>query len=472
MWTCKACSLELSSRYLLLKHFRQTHGHIRGSYRFPCPYTDCPCTFTLWSQLLNHTYKNHSEQTTQKSTKLITFQCHVCSYRELISERDFFQHINRHLRHHETVQCVFLDCTFKTNIYSTFHTHKNRKHNQCSLNDFRPDIICTSGQYCQSDSSAEYLSHFADTNYVHDKINDDLVDLLGSDYFEEKIACLLLKLENIIHVPKTVINEVLSELHYLLSTASLPVTKTIISEIFKNNKLQIEECVAEEISSVVCKSNPFCLAIANDGPLATAYKRTQYYLSHFGVVESVEYILDAPRNRTYQYIPLLQSLQQLLSQKDTLELIETQKGENQQLTSLAEYRTIRDGEYYKQNHFLCCKDLRIALHLYIDDFEICNPLGTSRKKHKLCGVYWVLGNLPPGSSSALSSIYLAVLCKSDDAKSFGYLKVLEPLLQDFSILEQHGVFVSQLGQFLKGNAQCIIADNLAAHGLGGFVEFF
>ena len=103
-------------------------------------------------------------------------------------------------------------------------------------------LICTSGQYCQSDSSGDYLSHSGDTDYVYDKINyDDSAELLGSDYFEEKKnACLLLNLENIIHVPKTVIDEVLSELHYLLSTAFLPVTKTIISEIFQNNKLQIE----------------------------------------------------------------------------------------------------------------------------------------------------------------------------------------------------------------------------------------
>lgn len=27
-----------------------------------------------------------------------------------------------------------------------------------------------------------------------------------------------------------------------------------------------------------------------------------------------------------------------------------------------------------------------------DDFEICNPLGTSRKKHKICAVYLNLSN--------------------------------------------------------------------------------
>lgn len=133
MWKCKECSEELSSRYLLLRRFRQIHGHFRGSYRFPCPYTDCPCTFNTCSKLLNHTYKSHAEKPTSNSLEMSTFQCHVCSCRELATERDFFQHLNGHLRRNEKVLCVFLGCTFKTNVYSTFHTHKNRKHNQCSL---------------------------------------------------------------------------------------------------------------------------------------------------------------------------------------------------------------------------------------------------------------------------------------------------------------------------------------------------
>ena len=131
-------------------------------------------------------------------------------------------------------------------------------------------------------------------------------------------------MENIVHIPKAVIDEVLSELHYILSTASLPVTKAIVSDVFQSHKLHVEESVVDELSTVLCKSNPLGIAIAKDGPLATAYKRTQYYTSHFGVLEPVEYILDAQRNRTFQYIPLLQSLQRLLSHKGVLEHLETQ----------------------------------------------------------------------------------------------------------------------------------------------------
>ena len=104
--------------------------------------------------------------------------------------------------------------------------------------------------------------------------------------------------------------------------------------------------------------------------------------------------------------------------------------------------------------------------------EVCNPLGTSQKIHKLCAVYWILGNVPPSSHSFLASIYLALLCKSDDVKTYGYRKICEPLLQDLVTLEQQGVFVSQLGTFVKGTLQCVVSDNLAAHGIAGFVESF
>ncbi|KAF3851433.1 hypothetical protein F7725_013205 [Dissostichus mawsoni] len=246
MWQCKVCSLELAS-----------------SHRYPCPYTDCPCTFDTWSKLLNHTYKSHSKQQTPKPVEVPTFQCHVCSCRELATERDFFQHINGHLRHDETVPCMFLGCTFKTNIHSTFNTHKNRKHKEHTLKDFKANVVST--------------SESVDTDHEYQTLScGDAAEINLPNLIEEKIAGILLKLENIVHIPKAVIDEVLSELHYILSTASLPVTKAIVSDVFQSHKLQVEESVVDELSTVLCKSNPLGIAIAKDGPLATAYKRTQY----------------------------------------------------------------------------------------------------------------------------------------------------------------------------------------------------
>lgn len=54
----------------------------------------------------------------------------------------------------------------------------------------------------------------------------------------------------------------------------------------------------------------------------------------------------------------------------------------------------QDRKYYKENKLFGQQDLSLGLALYIDKFEVCNPLGTSRKIHKITAVYWVLQNLP------------------------------------------------------------------------------
>lgn len=52
-----------------------------------------------------------------------------------------------------------------------------------------------------------------------------------------------------------------------------------------------------------------------------------------------------------------------------------------------EYRSCKDGRHFKANSLVSKPEFTIALCLYIDDFEIVNPLGTSRLKHKICAVY-------------------------------------------------------------------------------------
>ncbi len=116
--------------------------------------------------------------------------------------------------------------------------------------------------------------------------------------------------------------------------------------------------------------------------------------------------------------------------------------------------------------------IRIALGLYIDDFEVANSLGRSKKKHRLCAVYWVLAKLDSKYRSALHSIQLALLCKVNIVKEHGYADVFRPLIQDLATLEEHGVYVEQLAECVKGTVLYVAADNLGAHTLAGFQESF
>lgn len=74
--------------------------------------------------------------------------------------------------------------------------------------------------------------------------------------------------------------------------------------------------------------------------------------------------------------------------------------------------------------------------------------------------------------ATLKSIYLAVLCKAVHDKRYGYEAVLEPLLKDRIQLEEEGIFIPTLGKKIKGTIVSVVADNLGAHSLGGFVESF
>lgn len=484
MWPCKECGALESSRYKLLRHYKLCHGHYGKNQRYPCSYASCPCTFRTWSSLKSHVYRAHT-LSAQTSSGLATFSCQLCDCAELSSEKDYFVHIGTHLRNGQTCSCMFLGCSFQTNIYGTFYSHKNRKHKQHELKDFKPGVVTIHNRPGTSLESSEENRPFCSTDETEadlDIQSDDDSEIVSVEslpkVIKQKVGCLLLKLENILHVPAAAVDELVDELHFLLKSASVPLVQATILDVFRNHGLPVDEAVIRDLACAVCVSNPVGECFGKDGLLATAFRRKKFYKENFCVIEPVEYILDAKENRTFQYIPVLQSLQQLLSKEHIFDQVIENKIA-QEKTSVASgtsdchyFKSFQDGLFYSQGDFWSQEELRISLTLYLDDFEICNPLGTSRKKHKLCGVYWILSSLPPGSNSALNSIYLAVLCKTDDIKTFGFEKVLEPFLHDLHIFEEQGVYISHIGEFVKGTVQCVVADNLAAHGLGGFVESF
>ncbi|KAK0148560.1 putative nuclease HARBI1 [Merluccius polli] len=475
MWKCRECAAEETTRYQLLKHYRLKHGHFGRRHPYPCIYLSCPCKFKTWNGLRSHLCRSHVDQTSQKLVDGTTFCCHHCSRSHIASLKEFLSHVNDHLKRHETICCLFDNCSFTTNIYGTYQTHKNRKHKKYTLKDFKAGIV----RNYTSDSQNATLGDTCLTE--RDELNDDTElehGALVPDHenlpkiIEQKLAFVLLKLENCFHVAASAVDELLNELQYLVSSALLPVSNNILFDFFNKNNLQVDQELIKELGCSLYSSNPLSKALGKEGPLATAFKRRQYYNDNFNSVKPVQFILDAKAKRSFQYVPLITFLQQLLNQKEVLNQVIENRRRQQIVSDQLHYRFFEDGQYFKNNDFLSGEELRISICLYVDDFEVCNPLGTSRKIHKLCAVYWILGNLPPSSHSSLASIYLALLCKSDDVKTYGYRKICEPLLQDLVTLEQEGVFVSQLGTFVKGTLQCVVSDNLAAHGIAGFVESF
>lgn len=86
------------------------------------------------------------------------------------------------------------------------------------------------------------------------------------------------------------------------------------------------------------------------------------------------------------------------------------------------------------------KALRLILNK--DEFEACNPLGSSRGKHKLLAVYFSVGNIDQYHLSSLSSIHLALLCEYPNNGKYGMDQILKPILDDVNTLETEGIRVT------------------------------
>lgn len=467
-WPCKLCSTVVPGKSDILKHYRLHHGTFGHSHALPCIHVDCPCSFKSWSSFRSHLSRYHPEAKSHNSPQVsLSFTCPLCQNPGFPNEKDFFEHIGHHLKNNETVKCVFIECDHQTNVYGTFATHKHRKHTPHTSQDFKPGIIRGLPEEALDCEAFEEDEIRNDANHEASSTNAHCEEEDGSNVVVEYIASLLLKLESVHNVSVRCIDELVDDLHFIANSAPISSVKSIIvSHLMKNNQT-IDDTVVTSLVEELCNSNPLSAALSSAGPLSSSFKRRQYYKEKFEVVEPVEYILEPNEKRSFQYVPVLKSLIHILGKEDLREKVLSKEKDK----SSTKYESYQDGTIYKDNSFYS-EDLRITLVLYIDDFEICNPLGTSRKKHKITALYWVFGNIPHSSRSTLTSVYLALLCKAVDIKRFGYKEVLAPLLKDIAILERDGIYLSSVGRNVKGSVFCVAADNLGAHSICGLVENF
>lgn len=456
-WQCKICKSVSTTKGSLLKHYRLQHSTFGRGALQPCPHKNCPCTFKTQSGLRTHLSRYHSTGESSSSS-VAAFKCSICKAC-CSTEKDFFHHIGNHLKSHETVFCVFNGCDFKTNIYNTFLKHKSRKHNQCTRKDFKNVVLLNCQTECVN------LDVLAEREQVD--IAVDCESKVSSHTVLEKIGLLLLQLGSVYNVSVKCIDQLVEELHFISSSVSLDSVKNLIKSAFSSNKFSVDQAFLNDLAEQLCNSHPISIALGASSPLTSAFKRRRFFKDHFQYVSAVEYNLDLSHNKTFQYVPVLETLKSILNHKSIADTVLSRYS-----TITGSFQSVFDGTAYKQNNFFLGTDLKLSIILYVDDFEVCNPLGTSRKKHKITAVYWALANLPSQIGSVTTSIHLGLLCKAVDLKQFGYKTVLEPLLRDIAILEQEGVFISSLGKQIRGTVLCVIADNLGSHSISGLVESF
>ena len=137
-------------------------------------------------------------------------------------------------------------------------------------------------------------------------------------------------------------------------------------------------------------------------------------------------------------------------------------------------RDVCDGVNEKGNPLFGNDPQSLKIHLYYDDFQISHPLGNKIQKYKLNAFYFLLGNIEPKCRASLDVINLSILCHNHLSKAYGLSTIIDPLLKDIRKLETEGIQVTFENREYTffGSISTVIADNLAAHALGGFFENF
>jgi len=214
-----------------------------------------------------------------------------------------------------------------------------------------------------------------------------------------------------------------------------------------------------------------CTAVNNDLPNVSIEQCTDGTTDGSGV--SLPY--DTPHCSVskspvceFHYVPILETLKNYLQQSDVWASCQQKRNAGSMLHSFTDGRMWQNCAVY-----LDC-DMFIRIHLYSDEFELCNPLGSRRGEHKVCAFYFLVGNLDTKYWSLLSNIHLALLCKYKHIKNVGYNAVLKPLLADVRVLETEGIVVAidSVQHHVFGSVVTLSGDNLTSHMLGGFNSSF
>ena len=164
---------------------------------------------------------------------------------------------------------------------------------------------------------------------------------------------------------------------------------------------------------------------------------------------------------TYQYVPLLESLRTLLCDATVIEQVDQCQ---LRVHSDGTLQDFCDGELFEV-HPLFSQD-SYALQI-ISYYELCNPLGTHVKKHKLGILLFTLENIDPKFRSSLRVIHLAIAATVPVFEKHGIDMIMKPYVKDLHTLATEGIVVNVNGieRTFRGALLAFLADNLASHAL-------
>ena len=130
------------------------------------------------------------------------------------------------------------------------------------------------------------------------------------------------------------------------------------------------------------------------------------------------------------YIPLIQTVKNLVEDSTFLEVTEAHSDHNPECL----LRDVKDGSLFKNNRYFLENPEALTILLYSDGVEVVNPLGAGRGKHKVIQIFLTFGEIPKTQRSKIDRIQLVAIVKEKVVKQFGFKKVYHQIVEDLKEL--------------------------------------
>jgi hypothetical protein len=474
IYKCRLCNYSGQSNTAFVEHV-QIHRNT-ANFVFHCGISECSRTFGKLEAFKSHVYRDHNKlkklersKPLQHSDINISCQVRFCEF-NCNGFAEFISHIKDHIEKGEEIECPFKSCSSTFKVKSSFSSHLSRKHKSCTVENLDVSVydsqVISSTIGHQNDQSYEDMGFDGSVDTIDEEVNEGnaIKQTVDENNFINNLALFYLKMQAKMLLPATTIQTLIGEFQQIHDIGQSHMRSVL------HDKLSNAGIDDHEIDKIIYDlSKEDLMKTYNNGLLRSDATRKTFFKTQFNYVEPVPVYLGedaAGQDRFCQYIPVLETIKSLFKQTCI------QKQQNCQRASPENIlEDVIDGKIYRHNRLFQENPDALSLILYQDAFEVANPLGSGKKKHKILAVYVTLGNILPHNRSTIDQIQLVLLCREKDFKYFGHDKVFAPLLTDLRALETSGVFINE-NTNLKGTLLAIAGDNLGSHNIGGFMENF
>lgn len=407
--------------------------------------------------------------------------CYLCG-KKFTSALNIIKHLK--IQHGLTdnkylvLKCCSLNCIKKFKTFNGFRKHlkgcdgKSYKSNYIQETKENDNISCIASKNINSEINSDGsiigddnidLNNYTDNGdniYLHDEFGNNPIKFENTHKVFEGFIFNLISLKIADSLTQSIIHGLKDLLHYLLEDI-LDRTKNLNSDLLQHIVREYNKAL-NIFDTIYKRKKYFASQIVNPKKIAIGTHYKQIWNSKFSLY------VQNPVTTTFSYISLLETLHVLFCNKSYYNtFFSTRNTNTQDLNTIEKFA---DGSKFKNCELFQNDSHAIQIQIFFDEFETVNPLGSKTSKHKLGGIYFIIGNLPPHFNSSLQFIHLLALFHSSHIKKGNFDKILSPIVKELSILETEGILVDN--KRIRGTLVALSHDNLGANMIHGMVESF